>query len=303
MTVLHDTQNTADAREIPIDLVGVTGLRMPITVLDRGCGRQETIARISLSASLPHHFKGTHMSRFVEILNRHRGEITMNTLPSLLSELRRRLSAERARIEVAFPYFLERAAPASGAKALMDFDCVFTGESGGDNEDHSGDNDDTDGKDTNCENADKNDKWSNDDFLLTVTTPVTSVCPCSKSISDYGAHNQRGIIRIEVRPRRQADGTPVLVWIEELIAIAEASASAPVYPLLKRPDERYVTMQAFDNPVFVEDMVRGVAVRLKADPRMAWFKVHAENHESIHNHNAFACLEWTAQPQTRKRTW
>jgi GTP cyclohydrolase I len=200
------------------------------------------------------------------VLNEHRGEITLRTLPTILKELKTRLEAESAHIEVVFPYFLERAAPASGARGLMDYDCSFVGEANG----------------------------STEDFVLGVKVPVTSLCPCSKAISDYGAHNQRGQIHIEVRSRRNEAGEPSLIWIEELVEMAERSASAPVYPLLKRADERHVTMQAYDNPVFVEDMVRNVATQLKADDRVKWFRVHAVNYESIHNHSAFARVEWTA---------
>lgn len=261
---MRDVQGSRDERNIAIDNVGVSDLRYPITVLDRDHEVQHTVATLSLSVGLPHHFKGTHMSRFIELLNAHRGEITMRTLPDLLHDMKNRLEAESARIEVSFPYFLERSAPATGVSALMDYECAFIGESNG----------------------------SADDFLLRVVVPVKSLCPCSKEISDYGAHNQRGYITVEVRTLRNAEGHPELVWIEELIAVAEASASAPVYPLLKRADERFVTMQAYDNPVFVEDMVRNVAVRLQDDPRIAWFHVHALNQESIHNHSAFAELSW-----------
>lgn len=260
-----DMQSQNDHRQIDIDQVGVSDLRYPITVLDRASERQSTVATINMSVSLPHHFKGTHMSRFVELLNTHRGEVTMRTLPSLLKEMRERLDAESARVEVKFPYFLERTAPASGAKGLMDYECWFHGQSEGERE----------------------------DFVLGVRVPVTSLCPCSKAISDYGAHNQRGYLALEVQTISQDDGQPTLVWIEELVDVAEQSASAPVYPLLKRDDERHVTMQAYDNPVFVEDMVRNVAALLKADARIAWFRVHAVNQESIHNHNAFARIEWT----------
>lgn len=261
---MRDVQGSRDERNIAIDNVGVSDLRYPITVLDKDHEVQHTVATLSLSVSLPHHFKGTHMSRFVELLNEHRGEVTIRTLPELLHDMRNRLDAESARVEVSFPYFLERRAPATGAAALMDYECAFVGES----------------------NA------REDDFLLRVRVPVKSLCPCSKEISDYGAHNQRGYITLEVRTGKDADDRPKLVWIEELVAVAEASASAPVYPLLKRADERFVTMQAYDNPVFVEDMVRNVAVRLQADARVAWFRVHAVNHESIHNHSAFAELSW-----------
>ncbi len=261
---MDDVQNYQDERRIPIDQVGVSDLRYPIVVLDRGQGRQHTTARLKMSVNLPHHFKGTHMSRFLEAINDHRGEITMMTLPAILKDLRERLEAESARIEVAFPYFLERSAPVSEAKGLMDYNCTFVGEMNG----------------------------TKEDFILGVQVPVTTLCPCSKTISDYGAHNQRGYINVEVRSVGKDSGNPELIWIEELIDIAERSASAPVYPLLKRADERHVTMQAYDNPVFVEDLVRNVAGRLQDDPRVAWFRVDVENHESIHNHNVFARIEW-----------
>lgn len=262
--IMEDVQNRQDERRMPIDQVGVSDLRYPIIVLDRRQGRQQTIARLTMSVSLPHHFKGTHMSRFIEVLNEHRGEVTMRTLPAILRSLTVRLQAERARIEVEFPYFLERLAPVSGARALMDYECSFVGELGDETE----------------------------DFVLGVKVPVASLCPCSKAISDYGAHNQRGYVRTEVRSAKAGD-EPALIWIEELIDIAEQSASAPVYPLLKRADERHVTMQAYDNPVFVEDIVRNVAVRLRDDPRVVWLCVEATNQESIHNHSAFARIEWT----------
>src|SRR5262245_2584861 len=269
---MDDVQNHVDERGIPLDRVGVTDLRYPIVVLDQTREKQHTIARFTMSVNLPHHFKGTHMSRFIEVLSAQHREFTVRTLPAILHELKERLNAEAARVEVAFPYFVEKAAPKSGAKALMDYQCSVVGElNGGDV-----------------------------DVVVSVDVPVTSLCPCSKSISDYGAHNQRGVITVAVRGEHGADHhAPQFIWIEELIDIAERSASAPVYPLLKRPDERHVTMQAYDNPVFVEDMVRSVAAHLKADSRVNWFRVHAVNHESIHNHSAFAVTSWqrpTAQP-------
>jgi GTP cyclohydrolase I len=262
---MQDIQNQADSRKIPIDRVGVCNLVYPIVVLDQKNNSQSTIARLSMSVNLPHQFKGTHMSRFVEVLNSRRGEMTMRTLPGILAELKERLSAESAHIEAEFPYFLERMAPVSGAVGLMDYQCRFVGEANGDKS----------------------------DFILSVSVPVTSLCPCSKAISDYGAHNQRGEITIKVRSRCVDTGAPALIWIEELISVAEASASSPVYALLKREDERHVTMQAYDNPVFVEDIVRNVAAKLQDDERLTWFHVHAINHESIHNHGAFAEIEWT----------
>jgi GTP cyclohydrolase I len=261
---MPDVQSGSDDRGVALDQVGVRDIRFPISVLDRDEARQQTIANLSLSVSLPHHFKGTHMSRFIEVLNAHKGEFTVRTIPEILLELRQKLNAERAQMEVRFPYFLKRSAPASGATALMDYQCTFSADSSADEV----------------------------DFILSVEVPVTSLCPCSKEISDYGAHNQRGKISIRVRSELNSLGQPELIWIEELVDIAERAGSSPVYPLLKRADERHVTMQAFDNPVFVEDMVRNVAVDLKNDPRVSWFEVHAVNQESIHNHDAFASITW-----------
>lgn len=264
--MLNDVQNRRDDREIALDHAGVSDLKYPIAILDRRHEKQRTVATVAMSVALPHHFKGTHMSRFIEVLSAHRGELTMRTLPAILQELKSRLDAESARIEVRFPYFLDKAAPVSGATALMDYDCSFVGEANG----------------------------QANDFVLGARVPVTSLCPCSKEISDYGAHNQRGYITIEVRghvcPKSPDDAG--FIWLEELIELAESSASAPVYPLIKRPDERHITMQAYENPVFVEDMVRNVALGLQRDTRVTWFRVHARNEESIHNHSAFASLEW-----------
>lgn len=265
---LCDAQSSPDTRGLSVDQVGVCDLRYPIVVWDRAKRRQQTVATLSLSVVLPHRFKGTHMSRFLQVLNRHRGEVTMRTMPALLGDLKRDLTAESARVEARFPYMIEKAAPVSGETGLLDYDCAFTGIVEGDAH----------------------------DFLLQVKVPVTSVCPCSKSVSDYGAHNQRGTVSLEIRTRRDAKGKARLVWIEELVEIAEASASSPVYPVLKRRDERHVTMRAFDNPVFVEDIARNVAVALLADPRIAWFRVRAVNEESIHNHAAYAVIERTVDP-------
>jgi len=259
---LPDIQKTTDVRGVAIDQVGICDLSFPITVLDRRNEKQHVSARITMSVSLPHHFKGTHMSRFLEILSRHQGEITMRTIPKILHELKQRLVAESARIEVEFPYYILRTAPVSGLAAPMEYRSAFIAESNG----------------------------VTDDFLLRVQVPVTTLCPCSKEISDYGAHNQRGYVTLTVRPRK-SNGEWNLIWIEELVGVAENSASAPVYPILKRPDERHVTMQAYDNPVFVEDVVRNAAGFLKDDVRIAWFNIRAVNHESIHNHSAFAEIE------------
>ena len=269
---LPDVQMTTDHRGLPIDKVGVCDLSFPIIVLDRKKQPQSTVATISMSVSLPRHFKGTHMSRFIEILSTHQGEVTIQTIGTILYELKRRLDSKAAHIEIDFPYFVTRTAPVSGAQAPMHYRCTFIAESNG----------------------------GNDDFLLRVAVPVTTVCPCSREISDYGAHNQRGLVVISVRPRRN-NGSCELIWIEELISIAEESASAPVYSLLKRPDERHVTMQAFDQPVFVEDVVRNAAGLLGKDKRITWFEVRAVNQESIHNHSAFAVVnsdQLRKQPDT-----
>jgi GTP cyclohydrolase I len=261
---MNDTQGEADHRDVPIDSVGVSGLRWPIVVWDKARERQTTVATFRMAVSLPAHFKGTHMSRFIEVLNAHRGEVTFQTLPAMNRELRARLDAPSAEIEVRFPYFVEKRAPVSGAAGLMDYDCWF--------------------RSTNSIEAAT--------FTMGIRVPVTSLCPCSKAISDYGAHNQRGYVSIDVRPITDGDAVE-LIWLEELLAVAERSASCPVYPLLKRQDERHVTMQAYDNPAFVEDIARDCAVSLKSDSRVAWFRVLVENHESIHNHAAFAELEWS----------
>lgn len=257
--MLEDVQGRPDTRGIAIDEVGICGLRYPISVWDQAHAKQDTIAEISLAVALPADIKGTHMSRFLEILHEHSGELTQRTLPYLLHQIHQRLDTDDARITVAFPYFLSRSAPITGATALMDYACQFQARL----------------------------TPNGLQFTLQVAVPVTSVCPCSKAISDYGAHNQRGTITIAATPR-QRDGDLELIWIEELITLAEGSASSPVYPLLKRADERHVTMAGFDKPVFVEDMVREVARHLRSDERVAAFTVEAVNDESIHNHAAFA---------------
>lgn len=263
---LPDVQSRADARGIAIDEVGISGLRYPIAVWDQTHAKQDTIAEISLAVALSAEVKGTHMSRLIEIVDEHCGELTQRTLPSLLRDMHRRLDTDDARIVVAFPYFLPRSAPVTGATALMDYACEFRAELTPDGL----------------------------RFTVQVAVPVTSVCPCSKAISDYGAHNQRGTITISVTPQMR-EGEFELIWIEDLIAVAEASASSPVYPLLKRADERHVTMAGYDKPVFVEDMVRDVAAALRDDSRVAAFSVEAVNDESIHNHAAFARISHPAR--------
>ncbi|MCD4776004.1 MAG: GTP cyclohydrolase FolE2 [Candidatus Aegiribacteria sp.] len=261
---MNDVQNNPDFRNITLDEAGIKDLQYPVTLLDRANERQKTVAVISMSVELPHHFKGTHMSRFVEVLAAHTCEFNGRTIPAILTELKQILDAESARMTVSFPYFLEKAAPVTGIAAKMNYQCVFYGKSGPEGE----------------------------DFVLSVTVPVSSLCPCSREISSYGAHNQRGHITIEVRSFPDEEGIPAIIWIEELIEIAESSASSSVYTVLKRPDEKYVTELAYDNPVFVEDMVRNASERLMEDDRLMWFQVTAENQESIHNHTAYARFEW-----------
>jgi len=262
---MKDLQKSRDDRGIAIDRVGVSDLRYPVVVLDKTEKKQHTVANITLSVDLPHHFKGTHMSRFLEVLNRHHGEITMHTVPAILRELQERLEAERAHISLCFPYFIKKAAPVTRAEGMMDYQCAFIGER--------------------AENT--------DDFLLEAEIPVTSLCPCSKEISKYGAHNQRSRVSIRVRTRRRENGMWDFIWIEELIAIAEASASAPLFSLLKRSDEKLLTELAYDNPVFVEDLARDIARKLTEEERIDWFRVRCVNEESIHNHNAFAEITWS----------
>ena len=261
---LVDIQKTPDERQVGLDQVGVCDLKYPIVVLDRADGKQQTIANVALSVSLAPEVKGTHMSRFISIMNTYRGEITMTAIPNILRDLKSKLEAEAAQVSMTFPYFIKKTAPVSGHTGYLDCECTFRGESGPRGE----------------------------DFHMVVKVNVASLCPCSKAISDYGAHNQRGEVAMSVE-LAEFDGKLAKVWIEELIEVAESSASAPLYPLLKRPDERFVTMQAYDNPAFVEDIVRDVAVKLREDKRIASFEVKVTNFESIHAHNAFALTRFT----------
>lgn len=253
---LTDTQSQPDTRGIAIDRVGVKNVRYPIELLDKAHATQNTVATVSLTVDLPHQFKGTHMSRFIEVLNSHGRILHVDNIHLILDELRQRLDSEQAHVEFEFPFFLEKSAPATGAVGLMNYRARFSATVGP--EGH--------------------------DFVLTVIVPVTTLCPCSKAISEHGAHNQRGEVTLSVR-----SGRPI--WIEDLIHLVEACASSELYSLLKRPDEKLVTERAFENPVFVEDLVRAVAARCKREANITWFRVEAENFESIHNHNAYALIE------------
>ena len=252
---MPDVQGAADLRNVAIDRVGVKGVRYPITLRQACGGEQQTVAIINLYVSLPKHKKGTHMSRFLEVLNQHHRSITPSQIIPILHDIRKKLDAADAHIQMEFPYFIEKSAPVTGAKGLMDYLCTFEGTSNG-----------------------------SDDFILGVKAPATSLCPCSKEISLYGAHNQRCEISARVRIKN-------MLWIEDLVKIMEGAASAPVYAVLKRPDEKFVTEQAFDNPKFVEDIIRDLAVALNREDRVLWYSIESENFESIHNHNAYAMIE------------
>jgi len=254
--VIADVQRTADTRRIPIDKVGIKDIRHPVRVMDRSGGEQHTIATFNMYVNLPHNFKGTHMSRFVEILNQHEREITVESFREMLSEMTERLEADSGHIEMNFHYFVNKAAPVSGVESLLDYDVSLIGEF-------------IDGKPR---------------MNIKVVVPVTSLCPCSKKISDYGAHNQRSHVTVSAE-------TQGFVWIEDLIDLVESEASCELYGLLKRPDEKYVTEKAYNNPKFVEDMVRDVATRLNRDDRITAYTVESESCESIHNHSAYALIE------------
>ena len=252
---VEDVQGHADTRRIPINRVGIKDIAHPVKVKDRSEGEQHTIATFNMYVNLPHNFKGTHMSRFVEILHGER-EISVESFKSMLEKMTQRLEADAGHIEMSFPFFVMKKAPVSGVESLMDYKATLVGE----------------------QKNGKAETW------IRVVVPVTSLCPCSKKISEYGAHNQRSHVTIKAKLRRH-------IWIEELIDIAEEEASCELYGILKRPDEKYVTERAYDNPKFVEDLVRDVAKRLNDEDRISAYVVEAENFESIHNHSAYALIE------------
>ena len=259
---MPDMQKLRDHRNIPINKVGVKDIRYPIVVLDKSKEKQQTVARINMYVDLPHHFKGTHMSRFIEILNQYHGEISIERMDAMLRNMKEHLEASSAHLELEFPYFIEKQAPVSGARSLMEYQCRMVGS--------------------------LDDGY---DFMLGVTVPLTSLCPCSKEISARGAHNQRSAVTVEIRYSEH-------IWLEDLIAWIEACGSAPVYALLKREDEKALTERAYDNTMFVEDVVRAVTQRLFAVPEITWFRVACENFESIHNHSAYALVERAISDQS-----
>jgi GTP cyclohydrolase I len=253
---IADVQSSKDKRQIAINKVGIKNIRHPVRIKDRSDSEQHTIAMFNMYVNLPHHFKGTHMSRFVEILNSHEAELTVTSFRDMLFEMTERLEAESGHIEMNFPFFINKTAPVSGVKSLLDYDVTLIGEI------HAG----------------------KPAIHIKVVVPVTSLCPCSKKISERGAHNQRSHVTVQAR-------TNGFIWIEEIIDMVEQEASCELYGLLKRPDEKYVTERAYDNPKFVEDMVRDVAVRLNSEERISAYVVESENFESIHNHSAYALIE------------
>ncbi len=255
-TPIEDVQNTVDTRHLAIDKVGIKSIRHPVVVKDKSGGEQHTVAVFNMYVHLPQHFKGTHMSRFVEILNKNERAISVESFESILREMVSRLEAESGHVEMTCPYFGNKAAPISGVKSLLDYEVTFIGEI----------------------------NQGKYDITVKVLVPVTSLCPCSKKISDYGAHNQRSHVTVTALIND-------FIWIEDIIDLVEKQASCELYGLLKRPDEKYVTERAYDNPKFVEDMVRDVAAQLNAEKRIDAYVVESENFESIHNHSAYALIE------------
>lgn len=252
---MEDVQNSPAKVAMSIDRVGVRDLTLPLVVRDRQSGSQSTMAKVALSVDLPAHFKGTHMSRFVEALEDWSEELDYQSFHNLLSDILRRLEAERAHAELSFPYCLQKKSPVSGRKGIMSYECTVEGEMVGDDL----------------------------EFTLGVKVPVMTVCPCSKAISDEGAHSQRAVVHIKTKSKG-------FIWIEDLVEIAEASGSCEVFSLLKREDEKHVTERSFANPTFVEDVVRNAAIGLEKHPKISWYQVDVESFESIHNHCAFASI-------------
>jgi len=250
--IFPDIQNQTDSRKVSIDKVGVKNIKYPIIVADKHNKCQPTIAEINLFVDLPHHYRGTHMSRFVEVLNQYHKENFIDNLEEILKEIKNRLKADAAYLELSFPYFIIKKAPVSKIASSVNYDCYFR--------------------------ASLKDVF---EFWIGVKVPVTTLCPCSKEISDYGAHNQRSIVSVWVHYTE-------FVWLEDLIELTEQSCSCDIYPLLKRVDEKYVTEKAYDNPMFVEDIVRELSIKLSKDSRIMHYDIEVESYESIHNHNAFA---------------
>lgn len=257
-----DIQNSEDNREVPLKKVGVRNVEYPVAVLDKKHKVQNTTATVDLFVNLPHHFKGTHMSRFIEVFHKYREDISINHFMEMLEEIRIKLEAEKSFGKICFPYYIEKEAPVSHSKGIIKYTCTYEAE------------------------VSEEEKK----FYLEVKVPVTTLCPCSKAISEYGAHNQRGTVTVKILYRD-------FFWLEDLIEVIENSASSPLYSVLKRQDEKFVTEHAYDNPRFVEDVVREVYIALKdfeGGGKFTWFSVEAENEESIHAHNAYAYTEYNS---------
>ena len=252
---LEDLQNQLDDRSLPIDKVGIKGLEMPIQVQDRAKNVMHTVGTFDLFVDLDASLKGTHMSRFVEALHEHEDPYDVESLRPFLETLRNRLHSTAAYLTLQFPFFLEKKAPVTLRSSLMNYQVTL------------------------------NASLSENEYRLRqrIKIPLKTLCPCSKSIAKYGAHNQRGVVTVQVETRRT-------VWVQDLIQMVESSGSSQLYALLKRPDEKHVTEEAYENPVFVEDLVRNVVTHLQNDERIVWYQVEAENFESIHNHNAYALI-------------
>ena len=251
-----DIQNLPSTLRIDIDKVGISDLSYPIVVLDKNKEKQTVTATINMYVDLPYKFRGVHMSRFIEVLNKYQSDLIVENMGNILREIARSLGAMSSHMELSFKYFIEKEAPISKALSLMGYDCRFIASY----------------------------SLGKEDFILEVKVPVMNLCPCSKEISDTAAHNQRSEVTIQVRFKD-------FVWFEDIISIAEKSASSELYTLLKRPDEKYITEQAYENPRFVEDVVRIIANKLLKVEKITWFSVKSVNYESIHNHNAYAYIE------------
>ena len=238
-----------------IQTVGIKDIQLPVRIREKGGGLQNTVATVSMQASMPSRYRESCVNIFTSALNKYMDEMSVTIFSELLSEVKKELNAESARMEMTFPYFVEKKAPVSSTRSLMEYACSF---SGGVGDDH--------------------------DFTLTVQVPVTTLCPCSKEISAAGAHNQRAEVTLNVKFKK-------FIWVEELIQLIEQSASCELWALLKRPDEKFVTERAYNNPMFVEDVVRKVAVTALEHPDITWFSVGVESFESIHKHSAYAYVD------------
>lgn len=287
---MRDIQNEEDTREIPLQKVGVKGVKYPVCVLDKNKKIQNTTAEVNLFVNLPHNFKGTHMSRFIEVFHKYHKDITMLHFLDMLEEMRFKLDAQKAYGSITFPYFIEKKAPVTGAEGIMQYICSYEGECGGAGA-GTGTSAAGTGIGVGSGVAEANVAGSGvgaasgvRKFYVSIQVPIATLCPCSKAISDYGAHNQRGLVKVKLLYKD-------FFWIEDVIQMIEDCASTPLYTLLKRKDEKHVTEYAYDNPRFVEDVVREVYLGLKK-MNFTWFTVEAETEESIHNHNAYAYTEY-----------